>query len=208
MGDRPGDARETIEALAVKRDYPRFDVTINVRLRRIVAGGELTEELTVTENLGQGGAKILTSQSVLGTDVMELEEIDGPFQTRVRVLEVLQGSDNVARLNVEFIGAHAPDAARELLRRVGILSAAGQVTLKTEIDVPGIDEAIKTAFEGVSGSWEVELSASPAFNPPWWLMTVEGHDAMFRMSFRPAEQNPQFVHDCMKEALRRRKLIA
>lgn len=204
--------KHAIEALAVKRAFPRFQVTINVRLRRDDPEGWLAEELTVTENLGQAGALVPTSLAVMRGDVFAFEEVGGPFRARVQVVDVMIGQDSVPRLNLQFLGEQASEGARELLRRAGVFTAAGQVTVQSEIPphtshMEAIEAAIKEAFRGAPGSWRIEVALATAFSPPWWLITIEGLDELCRMSFRPAEQNAQFIHDRVREVLRRRGLV-
>ena len=66
-----------------RRQLPRLEVFVNFRLRRLgdSASGP-REEQTIAENIGRRGARLLTSMTLAMGDVVELEEIGGPFRTR------------------------------------------------------------------------------------------------------------------------------
>jgi len=67
------------------------------------------EEQTIAENIGRGGARVMTSLAVVKGDVVRLEEVDGDFQVRAEIRNVYIGSDRIPRLNLRFLDAAAPD---------------------------------------------------------------------------------------------------
>jgi hypothetical protein len=71
--------------------------------------GERQEEATVADNLGAGGARVLTSQFFAKGEVLEVEEAGGPFHTRATVRNAYVGDDAVWRLNLMFLDAQAPE---------------------------------------------------------------------------------------------------
>jgi len=206
-------AKQAIDALAVKRTTPRFELRMSVRIRRTDPNIGPLEELTVTENLGQGGAMVLTSLALMRGETLDFEEVGGHFRARAEVVDVTIGEDRLTRLNLRFLGERAAEGATEILRKAGLFPVSGRVTIESQTPLTcvtkgDIEQAIQGAFLGAAGSWTVTVSVETAFHPPWWILSVEGHEEFFRLSFRPAEQNPQIIHDHLREALRRRKLVA
>lgn len=102
----PGDPAAAAAARAERRGGGRHAIFQNVVLRR--TSGEVQEERTVTENLGRGGARVLTSLPVGRGEILDLEELGGGFRTRAEVVNVYVGQDHVPRLNLRFLDAEAP----------------------------------------------------------------------------------------------------
>jgi serine/threonine protein kinase len=94
-----------------RRRVTRLDIFVNFMIRRLgTAGTLLQEERTIAENVGRGGARVLTSMAALAPgDIVHLEEVDGPFKTRATVRGSYVGKDNIRRLNLSFLDSHAPD---------------------------------------------------------------------------------------------------
>lgn len=94
-----------------RRQARRFDFFVNLRLRREDEGKGPgpAEETTVAENLGKGGARVMTSLTHTKGDVVYVEELGGSFRTRAEIKNVYIGTDNVPRLNLRFLDAEAPD---------------------------------------------------------------------------------------------------
>lgn len=104
--------RATVPTLVDRRRGQRRDGQFMVLLRCIADDGELDSrrgEATVADNLGPGGARLKTSLSLAKGDVVWLAEAGGPFRTRAEVRNVILGRDGVARLNVMFMDAQAPE---------------------------------------------------------------------------------------------------
>lgn len=92
-----------------RRKWQRIEVFVNVRLRWTTPGGQEIEEQTIAENIGRGGARVLTSLPVVKGDVIRMEEVDGDFQVRAEICNIYIGPDRIPRLNLRFVDAAAPD---------------------------------------------------------------------------------------------------
>ncbi len=92
-----------------RRKWQRMAVFVNVRLRWTTPGGQELEEQTIAENIGRGGARVLTSLPVVKGDVVRIEEVDGDFQVRAEIRNIYIGADHIPRLNLRFLDAAAPD---------------------------------------------------------------------------------------------------
>lgn len=94
-----------------RRTTGRLEIFVNLMMRRVgTQGTVLQEERTIAENIGRGGARVLTTMSSLvAGDIIQLEEIGGTFKTRAEVRGAYVGKDNVRRLNLRFADAQAPD---------------------------------------------------------------------------------------------------
>jgi hypothetical protein len=68
------------------------------------------EERTFTENIGPGGARVMTSLQAARTgEIVLFSEVGGDFRTRALVRHTYIGNDRVRRLNLEFLDREAPD---------------------------------------------------------------------------------------------------
>jgi hypothetical protein len=96
---------------ADRRRVTRLDIFVNFIIRRVgTAGTVLQEERTIAENVGRGGARVMTSMSSLAPgDIVHLEEVGGPFRTRAEVRGSYVGKDRIRRLNLRFLDSPAPD---------------------------------------------------------------------------------------------------
>jgi serine/threonine protein kinase len=94
-----------------RRQTGRLDIFVNLIVRRVgTLGTVLQEERTIAENIGRGGARVLTGMvSVATGDVLHLEEVGGDFRTRAEVRNAYVGKDNIRRLNLRFLDGPAPD---------------------------------------------------------------------------------------------------
>jgi serine/threonine protein kinase len=94
-----------------RRRVTRLDIFVNFVLRREgTLGTVLQEERTIAENVGRGGARVMTTMSSLALgDIVYLEEVGGPFKTRAEVKGVYVGKDKIRRLNLHFLDSPAPD---------------------------------------------------------------------------------------------------
>jgi len=92
-----------------RRKWQRMAIFVNIRLHWTSPGGQTMEEQTIAENIGRGGARVLTSLPVVKGDVVRLEEIDGDFQVRAEIRNIYIGGDHIPRLNLRFLDAAAPD---------------------------------------------------------------------------------------------------
>jgi predicted Ser/Thr protein kinase len=94
-----------------RRRVTRLDIFVNLIIRRVgTAGTVLQEERTIAENVGRGGARVMTTITALAPgDIVHLEEVGGPFKTRAEVRGSYVGKDHVRRLNLRFLDSPAPD---------------------------------------------------------------------------------------------------
>jgi hypothetical protein len=91
-----------------RRSAPRRDGVFFFVLKPRGDRGERQEEATVADNLGAGGARVMTTQSFVRGEVLEVEEAGGPFRTRAAVRHAYVGEDAVWRLNLMFLDAETP----------------------------------------------------------------------------------------------------
>jgi hypothetical protein len=96
---------------AERRLTGRLEIFVNFFIRRVGTNGAvLQEERTIAENIGRGGARVLTTMaSLVVGDIIQLEEIGGGFRTRAEVRGTYVGKDKVRRLNLHFVDHTAPD---------------------------------------------------------------------------------------------------
>jgi serine/threonine protein kinase len=94
-----------------RRRVTRLDIFVNFIIRRVGPSGTiLQEERTIAENVGRGGARVMTSITSLAPgDIVHLEEVGGPFKTRAEVRGSYVGKDRIRRLNLRFLDSPAPD---------------------------------------------------------------------------------------------------
>jgi tRNA A-37 threonylcarbamoyl transferase component Bud32 len=99
------------EAASDRRGVTRLDIVVNFVLRRVgTLGTVLQEERTIAENVGRGGARVMTTISSLAPgDVVQVEEVGGRFKTRAEVRGSFLGRDRIRRLNLRFLDHEAPD---------------------------------------------------------------------------------------------------
>jgi len=93
-----------------RRVDTRLDIFVNFVLRRVgTLGTVLQEERTIAENVGSGGARVMTTMSTLVPgDIVQLEEVGGPYKTKAEVRGAYVGKDNIRRLNLKFLDGPAP----------------------------------------------------------------------------------------------------
>jgi hypothetical protein len=86
------------------RRHERVDIFVNLRLEQSDEWGTvLAEEMTVTENLSAGGARCPTSLPLHKGDVLSVQEIGGPFESRAVIVNTYLGDDKVQRVNLKFL---------------------------------------------------------------------------------------------------------
>jgi PilZ domain len=94
---------------AERRAHPRHELPYNLKLSRQGPGTDRQQEQTVAENLGKGGARVLTSMPVVKGEIVLVEEVGGPFRTRAEIRNIYIGKDKIPRLNLKFLDGEAPD---------------------------------------------------------------------------------------------------
>jgi PilZ domain-containing protein len=83
-----------------RRRIQRGDVYLKVTLR---PARSPEEEQTVLENLGKGGARVMTAMAMSEGEVVGLQEVDGPFRAQAEVRNIYVGKDGIRRLNLRFL---------------------------------------------------------------------------------------------------------
>jgi hypothetical protein len=91
-----------------RRGGNRVEVFVNLRLVR--RNGSVQTEQTVTENLGRGGVRVMTSLPVEKGEILLVEDAGGSFSLRAEIRNVFVGKDGIPRLNLRFIDGQAPDS--------------------------------------------------------------------------------------------------
>jgi hypothetical protein len=93
-----------------RRSAPRTDVFVNFVLQQVDEWGTvLQEELTVADNVGRGGARVLTAHGFKVGDTVLVQEAGGGFATRAEVRGITRFQATVDRLHLRFIDRQAPD---------------------------------------------------------------------------------------------------
>jgi hypothetical protein len=92
-----------------RRTAPRRDGMFFFVLKPRSNHGERQEEATMADNLGVGGARVMTTQFFAKNEVVDVEEAGGPFRTRATVRNAYMGQDAVWRLNLMFLDAQTPE---------------------------------------------------------------------------------------------------
>jgi hypothetical protein len=69
-----------------------------------------------------------------------------------------------------------------------------------------IDEAVRDAFQHVTGVWTVSIRELASYSPPRWWVNAEGEET-FKLCLHPVDQSPALVRERLEEALRARNLI-
>ena len=73
--------------------------------------GDVREELTVADNVGRGGARVMTTFRFQVGDVVQLREASGGgFQTRAEVRAISRVQPAFDRLHLRFIDHEPPTA--------------------------------------------------------------------------------------------------
>jgi len=109
-------------AWAVKRSYPRHELALTVRLHRLdSACSGAHDEVTVTEDVSVGGAKVRTTLPVAKGELVQVEEVGGPFRAPAVVHNASLGEDGARRINLQFMDEEEAAAGmKDLMRRHGI----------------------------------------------------------------------------------------
>jgi serine/threonine protein kinase len=102
----PAPAARTEE----RRKDSRLSISIDVRLRRMGAGGVIVEEeRTVADNIGRHGARVFSAMTGLKVgEILSVQEVGTDFQTRAEVRAVYPGPDGIQRLGLQFLDHATP----------------------------------------------------------------------------------------------------
>jgi hypothetical protein len=92
-----------------RRKFARLSIFLNLKLvRPDERGVGPREELTIAENLGRWGARVLTSLPLAKGEHVDIMEVGGDFRTTAEIRNVYIGQDRIPRLNLKF-AQEAPD---------------------------------------------------------------------------------------------------
>ena len=106
----PSDPRPPAPGQKERRRHERFEIFLNLRLKRTdPSTGRVQEETTVTENVSAGGARVRTGMGVSKGEVLMVEEVAGAFRMRAEIRNLYIGKDGVPRLNLTFLDGILPD---------------------------------------------------------------------------------------------------
>ena len=100
----------TAEVPRDRRDGPRTEMFVNFTIQLVDEWGVvLQEELTVADNVGRGGARVMTTLSFQVGDIVLLQEASGGFATRAEVRGISRAQPSIERLHLRFLDRQAPD---------------------------------------------------------------------------------------------------
>ncbi len=109
----PGSGPEFQATSAVpkdRRDGPRTEMFVNFTIQLVDEWGVvLQEELTVADNVGRGGARVMTTLTFQVGDIVLLQEASGGFATRAEVRGISRSQPTIERLHLRFLDRQAPD---------------------------------------------------------------------------------------------------
>jgi len=92
-----------------RRQSERYELLVNLLVQQADEWGEvLKEELTVTDNLGRGGARIRTTLELKAGDLVYVRENAGDFEARAEVCGTSRGADGIRRLHLRFLDGRSP----------------------------------------------------------------------------------------------------
>jgi hypothetical protein len=93
-----------------RRGGPRTQLFVNFTIQLVDEWGVvLQEELTVADDVGRGGARVMTTLTFQVGDIVLLQEAGGGFATRAQVRGISRVQRTIDRLHLQFLDRHAPD---------------------------------------------------------------------------------------------------
>jgi hypothetical protein len=93
-----------------RRAGPRTEMFVNFTIQLVDEWGVvLQEELTVADNVGRGGARVMTTLTFQVGDIVLLQEAGGGFATRAEVRGISKAQPTIDRLHLQFLDRQAPD---------------------------------------------------------------------------------------------------
>jgi hypothetical protein len=93
-----------------RRSGPRTEKFVNFTIQLVDEwGAVLQEELTVADNVGRGGARVMTTLTFQVGDIVLLQEAGGGFATRAQVRSISRAQPTIDRLHLQFLDRQAPD---------------------------------------------------------------------------------------------------
>jgi tetratricopeptide (TPR) repeat protein len=106
-----GPATRAGKAASERRRHNRLGITVNLILTKLGPEGRVVkQERTIADNISRGGARILTSIPDLALgDAVVVKELEGDFEARGVVRNLVKGPDSIPRVGIEFLDHAAPD---------------------------------------------------------------------------------------------------
>jgi hypothetical protein len=95
-----------------RRRSSRIQIHINVKLEWADPADGRREEVTVTEDVSQRGARVPTSLPISKGERLVLSEVGGAFVGRAEVKAVVIGKDQIPRLCLYLLDGDAPPGWR------------------------------------------------------------------------------------------------
>jgi hypothetical protein len=93
-----------------RRSFPRMELFVNFTIQQVDEwGAVLQEELTVADNVGRGGARVMTTLVFGEGSVILLQEAGGGFATRAEVRGITRIQPGTDRLHLRFVDREAPE---------------------------------------------------------------------------------------------------
>jgi hypothetical protein len=93
-----------------RRSCPRVELFVNFTIQQVDEwGAVLQEELTVADNVGKGGARVMTTLAFSEGSVILLQEAGGGFATRAEVRGITRVQPGTDRLHLRFVDREAPE---------------------------------------------------------------------------------------------------
>jgi len=93
-----------------RRGGARAELFVNFMIQLVDEWGVvLQEELTVADNVGPGGARVMTTLTFQVGDIVLLQEASGGFATRAEVRGISKVQPTIERLHLHFLDRQAPD---------------------------------------------------------------------------------------------------
>ncbi len=93
-----------------RRAGPRTELFVNFTIQLVDEWGVvLQEELTVADNMGRGGARVMSTLTFQVGDIVLLQEAGGGFATRAEVRGISRVQPTIERLHLQFLDRQAPD---------------------------------------------------------------------------------------------------
>ena len=93
-----------------RRSFPRVELFVNFTIQQVDEwGAVLQEELTVADNVGKGGARVMTTLGFSEGSVILLQEAGGGFATRAEVRGITRVQPGTDRLHLRFVDREAPE---------------------------------------------------------------------------------------------------
>jgi hypothetical protein len=106
----PVEFRPSRDVPRDRRGTPRVEIFVNFTIQQVDEwGAVLQEELTVADNVGPGGARVMTTLDLQEGDVILLQEAGGGFATRAEVRGITSVQPATGRLHLRFIDRQAPE---------------------------------------------------------------------------------------------------